>query len=139
MSFPQHILDTNILVHFVRASELWGDIRNTFNLFVIEPKPILSVMSHGELRSLSLQFEWGAAKLDQVEFCLDYFVRLSIDMPSLIKTYAELDQYSIQSGRVMGKNDLWIAATAVTQRATLITTDGDFEDRKSTRLNSSHW
>lgn len=127
MSIPQYVLDTNILVHFVRGSELWGDIRNRFNLFAIEPKPIVSVVSHGELRSLALQFEWGAAKLNQVEFCLEYFVRMTIDSDKAIKTYAELDHFSMQSGRKMGKNDLWIAASAVIERATLITMDSDFD------------
>jgi predicted nucleic acid-binding protein len=127
VSTPLYILDTNILVHFVRDSELWGDIRQGFNLFAIDPKPIVSSVSHGELRSLSLQFAWGDAKLQQMEFCLDYFVRMNIDSNRVIKSYAELDHFSLSSGRKMGKNDLWIAASAVTQGATLITTDLDFD------------
>jgi tRNA(fMet)-specific endonuclease VapC len=127
VSVPKYILDTNIHVHFVRESELWGDIRNRFNLFAIEPIPIVSTVSHGELRSLSLQLNWGKVKRDQMEFCLDYFIRMPIDTDGVIKTYAELDHFSIQAGRVMGKNDLWIAASAVVETATLLTMDADFD------------
>ncbi len=127
MTAPQYILDTNILVHFVRDSELWGDIRQGFDLFTIEPKPILSVVSHGELRSLSLQFGWGTAKLDQMEFGLDYFRKVTIDTNEVVANYARLDHFSIRSGKMMGKNDLWIAATTVAEAATLITTDSDFD------------
>ena len=50
--------------------------------------------------------------------------------------YAEIDVYSQSkhptlrlppSARKMGKNDLWIAATAAIHNATLLSTDADFE------------
>jgi tRNA(fMet)-specific endonuclease VapC len=50
--------------------------------------------------------------------------------------YAEIDVYSQShhpilrlptSARKMGKNDLWIAATAAILNATLLSTDADFE------------
>ena len=54
----------------------------------------------------------------------------------IIYRYAEIDAYSQNkltgqplgiSARNMGKNDLWIAATASILGATLITTDQDFD------------
>lgn len=57
-------------------------------------------------------------------------------METIIERYAEIDAYSQGklkgekvdfSSRNMGKNDLWIAATASIFDLELITTDRDFE------------
>ena len=58
-------------------------------------------------------------------------VDVSIGAPELLDAYVEIDCYS--TGKSMGKNDLWIAATAKVTNATLVTTDGDFD-----HLNGSH-
>jgi tRNA(fMet)-specific endonuclease VapC len=94
---------------------------------MIEPRPLLSVVVAGELRSLAYQFQWGKAKLDKASFLLNYFQRISIDDPDIIEAYAVLDAYSESVGRKMGKNDLWIAATAKVMVATILTTDKDFD------------
>ena len=39
----------------------------------------------------------------------------------------EIDGFSRRQGIKMGKNDLWIAATAQVSGATLLTTDMDFD------------
>jgi len=53
-----------------------------------------------------------------------------------MQAYAEIDAYSQGnlpgkplglSARNMGKNDLWIAASAYVSKAGLVTTDGDFD------------
>ena len=46
---------------------------------------------------------------------------------AVISSYARLDQESRSVGRRMGKNDLWIAAVAAVQSATIVTTDQDFD------------
>lgn len=43
-----------------------------------------------------------------------------------------------KSGRAMGKNDRWIAATAAATGATLLTTDRDF-DHLTSLLLTRHW
>jgi predicted nucleic acid-binding protein len=45
---------------------------------------------------------------------------------SVLLAYARLDVTSREMGRMMSKNDLWIAAMAMTQDAVLLTLDGDF-------------
>ena len=89
--------------------------------------PIISRVSEGELRSFAIQRSWGPAKLDQLEFHLVHFNIQSIDNPKLVRAYATLDAYAVSVGVTMGKNDLWIAATAVVTGATLLTTDRDFD------------
>ncbi len=122
-----YLLDTNILVHFVRDSAAWVRIRDAYGLLMAVPTPQLSVESAGELRSLSMQWKWGARKLDQLQFALGFFRIRSIDDPEIIQLYAAIDSFSESIGRKMGKNDVWIAATAAVTGATLLTTDRDFD------------
>ena len=122
-----YLLDTNILVHFVRGSELWVHIRDRYEPFTRDVAPLFCVVSEGELRSLSIQWNWGTRKLDQLEFCLGFFESYTIDRPRLLRAYATIDSFSESIGRKMGKNDVWIAATAAVTGATLLTTDRDFD------------
>lgn len=56
-----YLLDTNILIHFVRADAVWASVRQRYSLFAIEPKPLISVVTAGELRSFAYQRQWGPA------------------------------------------------------------------------------
>jgi len=67
------------------------------------------------------------AKKQQALFLLGYLVRVGIDSPDVLSAYAIIDADSRRSGIKMGKNDLWIAATAHVTGATLLTTDRDFD------------
>lgn len=68
---------------------------------------------------------------------LESFVLLNLN-ESIVQKYVEIDAYSQGkdknriypsnfSARNMGKNDLWIAATAAVTSSTLLTTDKDFD------------
>ena len=122
-----YLLDTNVLVHFVRANRLWAWIRGQYNLLATDSRPLISVVTAGELRSLALQYGWGQAKLDQMEFCLGYFKTVTIHDPSIIERYAAIDSHFQSCGHIMGKNDLWIAATTAATGSRLLTTDRDFD------------
>jgi tRNA(fMet)-specific endonuclease VapC len=123
----QYSLDTNILLHCVRDDRLWAAIRDDYQLLLIEPTPIISAVTSGELRSLALQFGWGAAKLDRMEFILGYFIEIPVESGRVVTSYATIDAHFHTRGQPMGKNDLGIAATAVASDATLLTTDRDFD------------
>lgn len=126
MSAP-FILDTNILVHFVRGDRVWQRIRKADSPLLAEPQPIISVITDGELRSLAYQFNWQSDKLSQMNFALGYFQRVSIDHPHSLEAYAVIDSFTLSQGQPMGKNDLWLAATAPAMGAKLVTTDKDFD------------
>jgi len=90
----------------------------------------------GEIRSIALQNNWGAKRIEFVEQFLKEFVVIDVRYNDLINTYAEIDAFSQgkfarkplgTSSRNMGKNDLWIAATAHIMNAQLITMDKDFQ------------
>ena len=133
-----YLLDTNILVHLVRADSVWSRVRTTYQPLLTDPRPMISVITAGELRSLALQFNWKTEKIDQMEFYLGYFTRVSIDDPEIIRAYSVIDAHTQRIGQPLGKNDVWIAATASVTGARLLTTDKDF-DRLDPVFLSRNW
>jgi tRNA(fMet)-specific endonuclease VapC len=125
---PLFVLDTSVLIHAVRRGSVWDRTQSRYRLFAVEPKPVMSVVSVGELRSIAYQWEWGRAKRDQLDFVLGYFRQTTIDNPVLIENYALIDSHLQRRGRAMGKNDLWIAATAAALGGHLLACDRDFDD-----------
>lgn len=123
----QLILDTNILVHWLRGREPGEKLRADYGLGTRRPRPILPVVVKAEIKSLALQFGWGAEKHKALDELLRELPVADISAEAVIDAYAKLDQASIKAGRPMGKNDLWIAAVAAVQGATIVTTDHDFD------------
>lgn len=127
MAAPRYLLDTNILVHYVRASAVWTRVRDEYQPLTSTLQPVISVVTVGELQSLAMQWNWGASKLDRMEFALDYFKVQDILDDATLQMYATLDSFCEGIGQPMGKNDVWIAATAAVTGATVLTTDRDFD------------
>ena len=72
--------------------------------------------------------QWGAFKMRMLEDkMLDFLTVVPILYKDLLTAYVEIDAYSRSQGRVMGKNDVWIAATARVEQATILMTDRDFD------------
>jgi len=69
---------------------------------------------------------WGEAKQKKMENLLSYFTAIPLPFSTVVAAYAEIDNYSRRHGFAMGKNDVWIAATAYVTGARLLTTDKDF-------------
>jgi hypothetical protein len=91
----------------------------------------------GEINSLVRKLKIGASRMQRMKTIVDKTTITEINYAELIEAYGMIDEFSsgkIQvqvnkdklSSRNMGKNDLWIAATAKTFDLTLVTTDKDF-------------
>ncbi len=131
------LLDTNILLAISRDPSTEQAIRTLVN--PAHEQEVISIVNVGELRSLAGQNGWGAKRMVDLETLLEKMVIISVDSDFLISRYVEIDVYSQgknpklmlpgpnKSARNMGKNDLWIAATASLFNLRLVTTDGDFE------------
>ncbi len=126
MNAPLYLLDTNILVHGVCGGAKWEEIKTQYNPLLQETRPIVSVVSVGELQSLAYQWGWRDDKTEQLRWLLTQFDQLDINSAPMINAYALIDTVSRRVGVRMGKNDVWIAATAYVANATLLTTDADF-------------
>jgi tRNA(fMet)-specific endonuclease VapC len=87
---------------------------------------------------------WGSRRLEVVEKMMKKLIITDINYEDLIEKYAEIDAFSQGrikekplglSARNMGKNDLWIAATAAITGSVLLTTDADFDHLQGTYLD----
>jgi predicted nucleic acid-binding protein len=92
------------------------------------------VVTVGEMYSLARQWTWGPKKFAQLQNLLGQLVWVDINHPDILNAYGELDDVSNRAGHPLGKNDVWIAATAKVSGATLFTTDGDFDNLHPTHL-----
>ena len=69
-----------------------------------------------------------------MESLLNYLTIVPLPYQNIVSAYAEIDDYSKRQGVPMGKNDVWIAATAHVTGARLLTTDRDFDHLRSAFL-----
>jgi tRNA(fMet)-specific endonuclease VapC len=127
------LLDTNVLLNLIK--DLSGlSLKNIVN--PNDKMIFVSVVSIAELKSITLQNNWGSKKLQAIEDILKQVSIIEVN-ESLINTYTEIDAYSqcrnpryidypFLTPRNMGKNDLWIASTASMVGLKLVTSDGDF-------------
>ena len=129
----QLVLDTNILIHWLRGKAAGERLREDYGLGSRRPRPIVPVVAKGELRALALHLGWGDSKQEQLDALLRALPSADISSDAVISAYASIDAASRAVGRRMGKNDLWIAAVAKVQGAVILTTDQDFN-----HLHPSH-
>ncbi len=69
----------------------------------------------------------GNEKRDRLEELLNELVIVDVNSRPIVDRYASIDVMSLRKGTRMGKNDLWIAASAVETDCVLLTTDHDFD------------
>ena len=131
------LLDTNILLLYLRENKrLAAQIDALYAPLAAPNTSVLSVVTVGEIRSIAIQSQWGVARISKLFQFVQKFPIADIHVETIIQRYAEIDAFSQgrlpgrplgTSSRNMGKNDLWIAATASVLGLTLLTTDHDFQ------------
>lgn len=131
----KYVLDTNIAIIYLRSKEQKKLLENKYGLFLPQNKAIISAVTIGEILSIARRNKWGARRLRNLKIFLNELLIVGVNFTPLLEAYAEIDTFSQGkhenkvtnfSARNMGKNDLWIAATAYISEATLLTTDKDF-------------
>jgi tRNA(fMet)-specific endonuclease VapC len=128
------LFDTNVLLLFLRGDIHWQTVYETYD--VENTLNCLSVVSLGELYALALRNNWGERRIAQIAQIRRDFTIIDINIEDIIQKYAQIDAFSQGklpnrplnvSARNMGKNDLWIAATASVYGMQLLTADADFQ------------
>ena len=114
----------------VRGNALATFVNGKFGLRALKVRPMISVVTHGEVRVLAARNGWGDRKLSALQNALNNLVTVDINHSDVLDAYVEIDLFSQShpdGARNMGKNDLWIAACTKASGATLLTTDKDFD------------
>ena len=119
------VFDTNLVIRHIRQRER------------MPAEVVLPMVVVGELEAFALKADWGYQKVAFLRQLLERYPLVGF-VPELAGLYARLDAYSQGrlrgqpvpaglSARNMGKNDLWIAATALDLDMPLCTADRDFD------------
>ena len=133
----KYLVDTNIVVQKIRESELWEDISRTYFRKEIKNHGFISYVTNAELHAFAYENNWGKKKMTYLKETFKRFQTLPIENNDILYAYAQISAYSRNRHKSlqlpkrfpaidMGKNDLWIAATAAAGQLPLITTDKDF-------------
>ena len=127
----EYLLDTNILLKMIRGDQNF------------DHRYYISIVTKAELLSLSVQFNWGEFKKQKLIQNLAQINIINIT-DEIVQSYVEIDTFSQKkhpalvyqgTARNMGKNDIWIAATAHILNLKLVTTDHDFDHLENTFIS----
>ena len=125
-------MDTNVLIIYSRSADIARRIERDHQLFDGSNDLAVSVVTIGEINSLIAQYGYGKKSIQNM---LDKVLEIDINIRKILDLYGQIDAYSQGklkdkkgnfTSRNMGKNDLWIAATASAFDMVLVTTDQDF-------------
>lgn len=128
MSERPFLLDTCIILIWTRGGERAEQLRDKYGAALFDHSALVSIVSHAEILVLARRNEWGSKRLVRLQELLDSFVTIDL-LPEVVSSYVEVEMYSskVEGGaRNMGKNDVWIAASAKAANARLLTSDKDF-------------
>ena len=125
-----YCVDTNIALLLARGQELGKQIDESYGLRSAPQFHTISIVSHGELYAMADRRQWGPDRFLTLAKTLAAFVTVDVAGARIVEAYREIEKFNaaVPTGAVkMGKNDIWIAATAIVAEQPLITTDTDFD------------
>jgi tRNA(fMet)-specific endonuclease VapC len=129
MTARPFLLDTSVLLQLIRGRELGRYINTTFDLAKAVHRPLVSIVTHGEIWVLADRNSWGNEKREALTKMLSSLVTVDLDDQAVLDAYVEIDRAcrtAVRGARALGDNDLWIASTTKAADAVLLTTDRDF-------------
>ena len=141
----KYLLDTNIILHIVRDSQQYKNWNQTYKFFKKSNRTFTSIINRDEIESLANQLNWGDVKRQRLFDSINQTEIIDL-YEEIVYAYAQIDAYSQNklfnyplpkglSARNMGKNDIWLAATAHVTGCTFVTTDHDFDHLQGVYLN----
>lgn len=120
------VLDTSVVVDVARNNRSGQAILETYSLKNRADRPLISVITTGEMLGIAKLQAWNADKAKVLNELLSEFVKLEIT-PEVVEAYADLVALCRTQNHTMGQqNDMWIAATAKVTGAVLLTGDSGF-------------
>ncbi|MFC5624561.1 type II toxin-antitoxin system VapC family toxin [Algoriphagus winogradskyi] len=131
------LLDTSLILHYMRGDATFRKVEEEHHLLT-DPGSIilLSAISIGEIEGFFLRKDYGEKQTERWRKLLEKSIILSIDGrdEKLMQAYAAIQGYcqnnhprlNAANSKIIGQNDMWIAATTYVINATLFTKDKDF-------------
>ena len=143
------VIDICIVLHILKLNEIGQKCLRIIEQYGENVSVIISVVTKAELESIKIQRNWGDLKSKKLTEFLTHVICIDISHSdkALIDAYARIEAYSKgkivdkngkmleDSAKKLGKNDLWIAATAYTLGVPLLTADNDFNPLNNSFLD----
>jgi hypothetical protein len=115
-NMSKHLLDTSILLHYVRGSAVAEYLDTQYHPSELPNHSVVSVVSPGEMYSLSYSLKWGQARQDILKKLLNSIPAVDINHSAIINSFAEIDSYrqgkhpskplpAGESAKAIGDND----------------------------------
>lgn len=119
------LLDTNVLLHWVRGSKTAEAIDAQFHLREAGFRPLICEVSLGEIEAFARSRSWGPDRRSKLKALKRELVAVDISDDRVIDALADISTVARAHGWPIfnDKNDLWIAAATRASGATLLTTD----------------
>jgi len=120
-----YLLDTNILLHWLRGGNVCTTIDGQFGLTSSGFRPLVCEVTLGEIEAFAMSAKWGDARRQKLSEVRKKLVVIDLTDERIYKEYAEYSTLAMSKGWAIfhDKNDLWIAAAAKVTGATVLTTD----------------
>lgn len=90
----KYILDTNILLIYLKHNSIRSQIEESYSPFSIQNIPIVSTVCLGELESIAMRNNWGYKRMKSMESLVSKCVVTEIHSRDLHKRYGEIDAFS---------------------------------------------
>ena len=149
----RYILDTGILVGYVRGADYAKYCHETYDLSNPSHLVLTSIVTKGELLALAEKRNWGSKKRGIYDQKLNEFPSIDISSDQVVTAYARIKAWTEGSAppsapgfppppkpaKQMGQNDMWIAACAIASNSTIITIDTDFDHLAEAGLLNRIW
>jgi tRNA(fMet)-specific endonuclease VapC len=123
-----YLLDTGVLLHWVRGSKVATVVDGQFQLRAASFRPLICEVSLGEIEAFARSQKWGEQRRNKLKELKKELIAVDISDSRVLDAYADLSSLAKSNGWAIfhGKNDLWVAAATRVTGATLLTTDKDF-------------
>ena len=125
MSGGYYLLDTNVLLHWLRGGSVCTAIDGQFSLTSSGFRPLICEVTLGEIEAFAMSNKWGDARRQKLMEVRKKLVVIDLTDERIYRAFAEYSTLAKELGLAIfhDKNDLWIAAAAKASGATVLTTD----------------
>ena len=125
MNGGYYLLDTNVLLFWLRGGSVSTTIDGQFGLTHSSFRPLVSEVTLGEIQAFAMDSNWGDARKQKLSEIRKKLVVIDLTDERIYRAYAEYSTLAKTKGLPIfhDKNDLWIAASAKVSGATVLTTD----------------
>ncbi len=120
-----YLLDTGILLHWVRGGVVAQRIDQQFSLRQARFRPLICEVSLGEMEAFARGWNWSERKRQALAALKKELVTVDISDPRVLSAYGDFSTLAKVKGWPIfnDKNDLWIAAAVRVTGTTLMTMD----------------